>query len=141
MELYLHSHIRLYSFVRHNLPLTTDGVVDRENVGNQCLWHYPPHVAAVLHSAIQCSKIRIRGKVGVSLPSPEDGNRSSFRKVVFSTYVEFLTLDNIHELSDSECSHRKNPYVPFKKDIMTVLTKYVHLSDGGQSIPEHVVRL
>jgi hypothetical protein len=28
-------------------------------------------------------------RVGVSLPSPEDGNRSRFRNVVFSNYLEF----------------------------------------------------
>jgi hypothetical protein len=32
-------------------------------------------------------------RVGVSLPSPEDGNRSSFRNVVFSSYLEFGTMD------------------------------------------------
>jgi hypothetical protein len=30
--------------------------------------------------------------VGVSLPSPEDGNRSSFRNVVFNSYLEFRTM-------------------------------------------------
>jgi hypothetical protein len=31
-------------------------------------------------------------RVGVSLPSPEDENRSSFRNVVFSTYLKFLAM-------------------------------------------------
>jgi hypothetical protein len=34
-------------------------------------------------------------KVGVSLPSPVDGNRSSFRNVVFSIYLEFRTMDQV----------------------------------------------
>jgi hypothetical protein len=43
-------------------------------------------------------------RVGVSLPSPEDGDRSSFRNVVFSRYLEFRTMDEAHKPSDSECS-------------------------------------
>jgi hypothetical protein len=41
-------------------------------------------------------------RVGVSLPSPEDGNRSSFRDVVFSGYLEFQTMDRVLKLSESE---------------------------------------
>jgi hypothetical protein len=36
--------------------------------------------------------IEVPNRVGVSLPSPEDGNRSSFRNVVFSSYLEFRNL-------------------------------------------------
>jgi hypothetical protein len=37
-------------------------------------------------------EVSFRGlnRVGVSLPSPEDGKRSSFRNVVFSSYLEFI---------------------------------------------------
>jgi hypothetical protein len=42
-------------------------------------------------------------RVGVSLPSPEDGNRSSFRNVVFSSYLEFWTMHKAQKPSDSEC--------------------------------------
>jgi hypothetical protein len=41
--------------------------------------------------------------VGVSLRSPEEGNRSSFRNVVFSSCLEFRTTDNVHKPSNSEC--------------------------------------
>jgi hypothetical protein len=41
-------------------------------------------------------------RVGVSFPSPEDVNRSSFRNVVFSSYLEFLMKDTVHEPSDSQ---------------------------------------
>jgi hypothetical protein len=41
-------------------------------------------------------------RVGVSLLSPEDGNRPSFRNVVFSSYLEFQTIDKMHKLRDSE---------------------------------------
>jgi hypothetical protein len=34
-------------------------------------------------------------RVVVFLPSPEDGNRSSFRNVVFSSYLEFRTIDKV----------------------------------------------
>jgi hypothetical protein len=40
--------------------------------------------------------------VGVSLHSPEDGNKSSFRNVVFFSYLEFWTLDKVHTPSDSK---------------------------------------
>jgi hypothetical protein len=42
----------------------------------------------------------------VSLSSYEDGNRSSSRNVVFSSYLEFGTMDEVHKASDPEC------YVP-----------------------------
>jgi hypothetical protein len=41
-------------------------------------------------------------RIGVSLPSPEDGNRSSFLNVVFSRYLEFRTEDKAQKGSDSE---------------------------------------
>jgi hypothetical protein len=31
-------------------------------------------------------------RIGVSLPSPEDGNRSSYRNVAFSNYLKFRTI-------------------------------------------------
>jgi hypothetical protein len=37
-----------------------------------------------------------------SLPSAVDGNRSSFRKVVFSSYFEFRTIDKVQKPNDSE---------------------------------------
>jgi hypothetical protein len=40
--------------------------------------------------------------VGVSFPSPEDGNRPSFRSVVFSSYLEFWAKDEVHKTSDPE---------------------------------------
>jgi hypothetical protein len=41
-------------------------------------------------------------RVGVSFPSPEDGNRSSFQNNEFTSHLEFLTLDNAHKASDSD---------------------------------------
>jgi hypothetical protein len=35
--------------------------------------------------------------VDVSLPSPKDGNRSSFWNVMFSSYLEIRTMDNVHK--------------------------------------------
>jgi hypothetical protein len=41
-------------------------------------------------------------RVGVAFPSPEDGNRSSFRNVMFSSYLEFRTTDKVQKPADSE---------------------------------------
>jgi hypothetical protein len=42
-------------------------------------------------------------RIGVSpTPSPEDRNRSSLRNVVFSTFLEYLTMDKVQEPSNSE---------------------------------------
>jgi hypothetical protein len=41
-------------------------------------------------------------RAGVSLPSPKDGNRSSFRNVMLSSYLHTRTMDNDHIPSDSE---------------------------------------
>jgi hypothetical protein len=40
-------------------------------------------------------------RTGFTLTSTEVGNRSSFRNVVFSSYLEFRTMENIHKASDS----------------------------------------
>jgi hypothetical protein len=32
-------------------------------------------------------------RAGVSLPSLEDGNRSNLRNVVFSSYLDYMTID------------------------------------------------
>jgi hypothetical protein len=39
--------------------------------------------------------------VDVSFLLPEDGSRSILLKVVFSSYLEFLTMDKVHEPGDS----------------------------------------
>jgi hypothetical protein len=36
-----------------------------------------------------------------SLHSPEEGNRSRFRNVVFSSYLEFRMMNEVHKLSES----------------------------------------
>jgi hypothetical protein len=41
-------------------------------------------------------------RVGVSLPSPEETNRSSFRNDVFSSNFEIQMADKLHKPSDSE---------------------------------------
>jgi hypothetical protein len=40
-------------------------------------------------------------RLDASLPSPEDGNRFSFGNVVFSSYLEFRTMDKVKKPSDS----------------------------------------
>jgi hypothetical protein len=41
-------------------------------------------------------------RVDISLPSTEDEKRSSVRNVVFSSYLEFQTIDKVQKTSDSE---------------------------------------
>jgi hypothetical protein len=40
-------------------------------------------------------------RLGVSLPSPDGGNRSSYRDA-FSSHSEFRTTDKVHEPRDTE---------------------------------------
>jgi hypothetical protein len=43
-------------------------------------------------------------RVGVSCPSPEDGNRSSFRNVVFFCFfLEYRTMNKVQKPSSPEC--------------------------------------
>jgi hypothetical protein len=50
-------------------------------------------------------------KVDVSFLSPEDGNISHFRKAVFSGYVEYLTIDKVHNRGEYEC------YAPYSEPL------------------------
>jgi hypothetical protein len=48
-------------------------------------------------------------RVGDSLPSPEDGNRFSPRNFVFSSYLEYRTMEKCHKRSESDViRHRQN---------------------------------
>jgi hypothetical protein len=50
--------------------------------------------------------------VGVSLYSPEDGNSSSFRNSVISSYLEFRTMDTVPRSHDSEChTQSSQPFI------------------------------
>jgi hypothetical protein len=53
-------------------------------------------------SIIESALSKEPNRVGVSCPSPGDGNRSSFRNVVFSTYLEFWLTDKVHKPNYSE---------------------------------------
>jgi hypothetical protein len=48
------------------------------------------------------TSITICNRVDISLPSPEDGNKSSFQNVVFSSYLVFQMMDKVHKLNYSE---------------------------------------
>jgi hypothetical protein len=48
-------------------------------------------------------------RVGVSIPSHENGNRSSFRNVEFSMCLEFRTMDKGHKPSNCVIHRRRNP--------------------------------
>jgi hypothetical protein len=43
-------------------------------------------------------------RAGVSIPSNEDANTPSFRNVMYSSYLEFRTLGNVHGFSNPEYS-------------------------------------
>jgi hypothetical protein len=61
-------------------------------------------------------------RVSVSFPSHEDGNRSSFRNVVFPTYFELRTMDKVQILNDSGRYDRQNPF----KDNLKLYKKICH---------------
>jgi hypothetical protein len=50
------------------------------------------------------------------LPSPEDGNRFSFRNVL-SSYLEFWTMDKVHTPSDSECHRKEETKCSVRKEV------------------------
>jgi hypothetical protein len=43
----------------------------------------------------------VHNNVGISLPSPEDGNRFSFRNAVFSSYLKFRKTDKVYKPNES----------------------------------------
>jgi hypothetical protein len=47
-------------------------------------------------------------RVGAFTPSPDDGNSSSFRNVVFSSSVTYRTMDRAQNPSNSMC-HTPSP--------------------------------
>jgi hypothetical protein len=52
----------------------------------------------------------LRNTVGVSFPSPIAGNKPSFRNVVFSSYLECLTMDTVQKPVILSVIHRRqNP--------------------------------
>jgi hypothetical protein len=65
-------------------------------------------------------------RVGVSLPSPEDGNRFNYRNVVFWNYIEIRTMEKFNIPSDSEMTgnyqtlHEERPHLYFAFSIRIV---------------------
>jgi hypothetical protein len=65
-----------------------------------------PTLLDLLDRAVQWVRLALSmgpNSLGVFLLSPEDGNRFSFWNVVFSSYLEFMTMDRVHKHSDSDC--------------------------------------
>jgi hypothetical protein len=50
---------------------------------------------------------------GVFYPSSENGKRPSFRNVVFSSYLEFRTIDKVHKPSDFVCYTQSSETIIF----------------------------
>jgi hypothetical protein len=76
-----------------------------------CWKFYIPHHGIAQHflkssnHSTQWSRLALfegPDRAGVSLPSPEDGHRSSFWNIVFLSYLEIWTLHEVHKPSDSE---------------------------------------
>jgi hypothetical protein len=79
-------------------------------------WRETPTLLGPLETAnlqwLRLALSRWPNTVGVSLPSPEDRNRPSFRNVVFSSNLELRTMDKDHKSGDSE--HYTPSSVPFR---------------------------
>jgi hypothetical protein len=72
-------------------------------------------------------------RVGVALSSSEDGNRSSFRNVVFSIYLELRTMDKVHKPADFECyTPWSEPFEFYEKSDLVVRRR-----DSNISAPEY----
>jgi hypothetical protein len=57
------------------------------------------------HQGLRLALFKGPNRAGVSLLSPEDGNGSSCRNVVLSSYLESRTMHKFQELRDSEYTH------------------------------------
>jgi hypothetical protein len=81
---------------------------------------------------IEVSSFKGPNTVGVSFLSPEDWNRSSFRNDVFSSDLEFRTIDKVHKHSDSELSDQLHNQVFSAGDYLrSKIGEYgVHLQTG-----------
>jgi hypothetical protein len=60
-------------------------------------------------------------RVGVSLPSPEDGNRTSVRNGVFSSYLAFRTMEKVHKLVILNAGYIR---ISFTKQMSGWLSRY-----------------
>jgi hypothetical protein len=61
----------------------------------------------------------------MSLPSPEDGNRSSFRNVVLFSLLEFQTMDKVQKTSNPEChTPSSEPFRIYTFSVEGILEKY-----------------
>jgi hypothetical protein len=56
-----------------------------------------------LNQSLRLSLSKGPNRVGLVFPPPEDGNRSNFGNVVFSSYLEFWKLDKVQNPSNSKC--------------------------------------
>jgi hypothetical protein len=64
-------------------------------------------------------------RVGVSLPSPEDGNGRSFQNCLFSSYLDVQTMDHVHKPNDSV-----TPFLSFlfsRRQFTTLLISTIYI--------------
>jgi hypothetical protein len=77
-------------------------------------------------------------RVGVSLPLSEDGHRPSFRKAVFSSYLELRTVDKVQTPSDSECYTPSSELFRFYIYIKCFTSEFKKNFDVTQSLPMYM---
>jgi hypothetical protein len=68
-------------------------------------------------------------RVGVPLHSPEDGNRSSFRNVEFSTYLQLRAIDNVQKSRDFGLYFQVSSWVIGRKLITISQYAYTDVSE------------
>jgi hypothetical protein len=67
----------------------------------------------LLSTSVQSARLALSkgpNRVGASLSSHEDGNSSSFRSVVLSSYLEFRKMDKARKLSDPKKPYKHKTY-------------------------------
>jgi hypothetical protein len=72
----------------------------------------PLERANLNHWTLRLALSKGPNRVGVSLTSPAERKRSSFRNIVFSSYLEYRTMDKVYEHSDSEWTVLLTIFIP-----------------------------
>jgi hypothetical protein len=86
----------------------------------QC-WYNGP-IYGLSNSGLGSTPTKKKGRtntVGVSLPSPEDGNRSSIQNVMSSSYLKLWMIDKSHKPNDPDC------YLPTSEPLKFDISFYI----------------
>jgi hypothetical protein len=66
-------------------------------------------------------------RVGISLPTHEDGKTSSFRNVVFSSYLDLRMMDKVHKPTDYYNSSALSPDPKIQNLVIMTIHMLYHL--------------